>query len=124
MVRAVAAYHPEDLCFDPPGVGPGAEALFDAPLGSERAIETWWSKPAAGIGLPLLAGLFEAGQSGPVFWCGQDLPLLQAELDRLEAHWATLQLAPDVAADLASRADHFREALDEAAAAAGAVVVY
>jgi len=57
--------------------------LFDAPLGSNGAIHSDWSRPAAELGLPLLARMYADGLDVS----GQELMTLREEVDALTRHW-------------------------------------
>lgn len=59
--------------------------LVEVPLGGDGDVGEHWSGPAVELGLPLIASIYHHGLSVE----GEQLDLLEAELDRLEEHWAT-----------------------------------
>lgn len=100
----------------------GGESLYDEPLGSESAVREWWSGPAAALGLPLIASIYERGFYRAIRWAGPELVQVLAELARLEVHWASV--APsEVAAGLAERAGYLRAAVAVAEEWGGFVVI-
>jgi hypothetical protein len=112
MARGIAVYREAS-----------GEALFDEPLGGEDAVRRWWSVPAAALGLPRLAEVYERGFYQGVRWSGPALAEVRAELARLEAHRAAAGLPPEVAADLAGRTGSLRAALDLAESYGGCVCI-
>ncbi len=101
----------------------GAECLYDQPLGSEAAVGQFWSAPAAELGLPLLAAVYEYGFHHGIRWSGEQISAVAAEVDRLEAHWSASGLSADALANLQERAGFVRQALSIAAQASGWVVI-
>jgi hypothetical protein len=101
----------------------GGESLYDEPLGSEWAVREFWSEPAAALGLPLLAAVYEHGFYHGNEWSGPDLPRVLDELARLEEHWASAGLPANVLADLQERAGYLRAAVAVAAGCGGFVAV-
>ena len=89
----------------------GGESLYDEPLGSESAVRLWWSGPATALGLPLLAAIYDHGFYHGNRWAGPELQQVLAELARLEEHWSSAGLPPDVLADLRERAGYLRAAV-------------
>jgi hypothetical protein len=63
-----------------------ARALYDNPLGSGHTVAVHWSSPAATLGLPLLAALYEQGLEA----AGSALLVLERELEVLERAWQPL----------------------------------
>jgi hypothetical protein len=87
------------------------ERLYDEPLGSEWAVRESWSEPAAALGLPLLASIYDYGFYHGIRWSGPELKQVLEELDRRESHWKTSRLPSDVLSDLIERAGYLREAV-------------
>jgi hypothetical protein len=101
----------------------GAEPLYEQPLGSESAVREYWSEPAALLGLPLLAAVYDQGFYHGIFWSGEQLGSVVTEVDRLEAHWSAARLPSDLLADLQERARYVREAVAVASAVGGWLVI-
>ena len=89
----------------------GGEPLYEQPLGSESAVREWWSEPASVLGLPLLAAIYDEGFYYGNRWSGARLRQLIEEVARLEGHWASAGLSPDVLVGLRERADYLRAAV-------------
>jgi hypothetical protein len=88
-----------------------SEPLYDEPLGSEWAVRESWSEPAAALGLPLLASIYEYGFYHGIRWSGPELRQVWGELDRVESHWKTSRLLSDELSDLIERAEYLRAAI-------------
>jgi hypothetical protein len=84
----------------------GGESLYDNPMGSESAVREFWSEPAADLGLPLLADVYEHGFHRGNTWSGSALRQVVDELARLEEYWASAGLPGNVLADLRERAGY------------------
>lgn len=126
MARRLSVYRREDVVPVPPDgwqVQDGAEPLYDEPLGSESAIRESWSTPAAQLGLPLLAKIYEQGFYQGIRWSGEQLSTVTAELDRLESHWLASEPSAEILSDLQERALFVREAVAIAAECGGWVVI-
>ncbi len=99
------------------------DSLYDEPLGSESAVREWWSQPAAALGLPLLAALYDHGFYHGNRWAGAELRQVLDQLTQLEEHWSLAGLPPDVLADLRERAGYLRAAVALAEGCGGFVDV-
>jgi hypothetical protein len=92
---SLAIYRLADREFirDPPAVGSpdfeqweaecDEQLLFEAPVGSDGAIRSYWSAPAAALELRLLNGLYDNGLEV----AGEDLATLRSEVESLQRHW-------------------------------------
>jgi hypothetical protein len=89
----------------------GGEPLYEEPLGSESAVRESWSEPAAALGLPLLAAVYDHGFYHGTRWAGAELRQVLDELARLEGHWSSAGLPPDILKDLRERAGNLRAAV-------------
>src|SRR4051812_33242410 len=112
MARGIAVYR-ED----------GGEALYDEPVGSEAIVREYWSGPAASLGLPLIASIYEHGFYHGNRWAGPELARVLAELEGLQVHWSTAGLAPELAQQLAERAGYLRAAVALAESCGGFVSI-
>lgn len=65
----------------------GYTTLYDEPFGAEGTVGDWWSRPAANLGLPFLADIYEYGFYHGIIWGPKDFPQVLAELNLLESHW-------------------------------------
>jgi hypothetical protein len=101
----------------------GAEDLCDRPLGSESAVREFWSGPAIELDLPLFIEVYAYGFDHGIRWCGEQLRAAAAEVDGLEAYWATADLPPETLVSLRERAGFVREALAVAEACGGWLVI-
>lgn len=106
----------------------GYATLFDEPFGAEGTVRDWWSGPAANLGLPLLADIYEHGFHLGVLWGPKDFPQVLAELDLLESHWKEMcdwNVADESTghAVLAERAEFVRRAIAIATEVQGYVVI-
>jgi hypothetical protein len=99
----------------------GGEPLYEEPLGSESAIRESWSEPAAALGLPLLAAVYDHGFYHGTRWADVELRTVIDELARLEEYWSSAGLPPDALADLLERAGYLRKAVLMAEACDGFV---
>jgi hypothetical protein len=100
-----------------------AEPQFAQPLGSDETVRRFWSAPAVGLGLQLLAGLGHDGSSPVACWSGPQLGQIASETLRLEAWWAEADLPYEVLADLREAIACLREAAGIANACGGWVVI-
>lgn len=91
-----------------------ARTLYENPLGSGHTVYEYWSSPAATLGLPLIAAIYEQGLEV----AGSALDVLERELDVLERAWV-----PPLRAHLQERARFLREALRVAREAGGFVSI-
>jgi hypothetical protein len=101
----------------------GAEPLYEQPLGSESAVREFWSSPAAELGLPLLASLYDQGFYCGIFWEGRKVDQAMNELAMLEGYWARAVFDAAVRADLLERVNWLRVALNLAASCGGWVSI-
>lgn len=126
MARDVTVYRGGDVAEVPPDswtVRAGATPLYDRPLGSESAVREFWSRPAIDLDLPLLMDVYGVGFTDGIRWSGDQLRAAAAEVDRLEADWATAELPPGTLADLRKRTRFVREALEVAIGCGGWAVI-
>ena len=86
------------------------DGLSCAALGDDAPVRKWWSAPAAGLGLRLLAGLSFAGLFQEACWSGAQLRQVVGEALSLEAWWVQADLPYDVLADLREASACLREA--------------
>ena len=89
----------------------GEEPIYNEAFGSESAVRESWSEPAAKLGLQLIAAVYDRGFHEGIRWAGAKLDQLLEELGRLERHWQSAGLSPDVAKDLHERAGYIRTAV-------------
>lgn len=87
------------------------EAIYEEAFGSEWAVREGWSEPAAVLGLPHLASIYDYGFYHGNRWGGTELSQVLGELALLEAHWTAAGLPSDVLADLRDRAGYLRTAV-------------
>ncbi len=125
MARALSVYGPTDVESTSNGwrVRDSVEPQFEQPLGSESAVREFWSSPAAELGLPLLASLYDEGFYRGIFWSGHELDQALRELASLEEYWARAPYDDETRADLCERAGWMRDALRLAARCQGWVSV-
>jgi hypothetical protein len=124
--RSISVHRQEDFGpFDGAGgwcVLNGTVPLYEEPFGSESAVWGWWSAPAAKLGLPLLASIYEYGFNNGIRWSGEELPRVSKELSALEEHWRSLVLPQDDMERRTERGAYLRKAL-AIAQTEGAVIV-
>ena len=69
----------------------GAGALYDSDFSGSMGIADWWYHYACLLDLPLIRAIDDPG----LVASGADLDRLEAEVDRLEACWAGLDLSAE-----------------------------
>ena len=100
-----------------------SEPLYEEAFGSESAVRESWSDPAAVLGLPLIASIYEFGFYHEIRWAGPELETVLHELDRLERYWHSARLPTEIAEDLRERAKHLRAAIALAKQCGGIVTI-
>lgn len=87
------------------------KCLYDQPLGNESSVRLFWSYPAAEIGLPLIADMYERGFDEGIEWSDEQLEQVEQELLHLEKHWKAQNLHQELHTDLRERMQYLREAI-------------
>jgi hypothetical protein len=126
VARALSVYRRADVEWISPDswrVRDGAEPLYEQPLGSESAVRELWSSPAAELGLPLLASLYDEGFYRIILWEGRKIGQVMNELATLEGYWVRAVFDAAVRADLLERVNWLRVALNMAASCGGWVSI-
>jgi hypothetical protein len=126
MARGIAVYRGADVEHLPNAdwrLREGAEAVYDESLGSEAAVREFWSDPAARLGLPLFAVVYELGFYEGICWHASQLDTAEAELDRLEEDWHAAGLDAETLAELVERAGYLRKAAGLARGHGGIVLI-
>jgi hypothetical protein len=93
--------------------------LYDAPLDAGAVVYEYWSKIAHKLGLPLISSIYNEG----LMLKDSDVPMLEAEIEKLERYWEDNQLEgveqfewtqSSAKKDLKERLNYLREAAEVA----------
>lgn len=126
MARGIVVYRGSDvehLSASDWRLRDGAKPLYDEPLGGEGPVREFWSAPAAQLGLPLLAAVYEHGFYLGICWHGDQLDAAEAEVARLEEFWQGAGLDAGTLQGLSGRAAYLRTAVGLAREHGGILVI-
>ena len=126
MARSMSVYRPSDVLPSTSGgfsVPEAADTIYEQPFVSESGVLEFWSAPALELGLPLLASIYDEGFYRGIFWQGDQLAAVKAELLQLEKHWPIAVSDTATLGALRERACWLHVALDTAESCDGWVSI-